>query len=411
MVPSNLFSARWTQTVTIPEDGHYTFYLTADDYAVLRINGIQLMSYRSLYRGPDDVAKVTRNYKAGTVLNIELSYVEYLGQASIRFYWAPEDIDGRWHGDYYNNAKLRGDVVREDNVTGTDLFIEWGRHTRMPDASERNAEDHFSVRWTRPFLAPLPTSQYYLCVYANHGARLFLDHQTLIGDEGWFRDTRPRFNCRAVALRSTGLPHDLQVDYHFSGGTETPLLGFWVLPRRPDTVWAGAFFDNLDMEGLPVFIDAVPRIDFQAGALSADPRLPATFAVHWKRVMTARPGHHTINLVCDDGVTFSINGIPKVDEWHEDVVESHTLGYDVNGQPEPILVELDYFHRESGHSPAPQLSLDWVQPTPMPTHTPTPTATPTATATPTPTQTPTPTPSPMPTLCCVTPTPSGTSSR
>lgn len=402
----NFFSARWVRKVTIPKDGTYTFYLFADDYAALKINGEQVLTYRQTRNGSNQMNKATRFYQKGMVLDMELSYVEYLGQAGVRFYWTPEEIDGSWHGAYYRNANLTGDVVREDHRTGDPLTVEWGKDLRMPEASERDENGAFSVRWTRLFLSDLPANHYYLCVYAHHGVEVFLDGQRLIDGPNRYQDVKPHFACHPASLRSTGLPHDLRLNYYYYGGVDDPMLGLWVVPQQQQPLWAGAFFDNFEMEGLPGFVDMVPQINFPDGAFSADPRLPDNFAVHWQRVMTAIPGHHTINLLCDDGVVFEINDKRLVDEWHEDEVESHTLAYDVTGGPQKIMVELDYFHQESGHSPAPQLALQWTQPTPTPTATSTPSPTPSPTPTHTPTSTPTSTPTPTPTLCCVTPTPS-----
>jgi mannan endo-1,4-beta-mannosidase len=181
------------------------------------------------------------------------------------------------------------------------------------------------------------------------------------------------------------------------------------------TDWRGEYYANAALSGEPALIRNDLAIDFNWGAGSPDPRLPADqFSARWMRQVGFEQAQYRFVVSSDDGVRLWVDGQPVLNEWHDGTLTDYSVNLDMS-QGKHFL-QLEYYENSGGA----MVRLIWAKvelptatptltpmstPTPMPTNTPLPTELPTPTDTPLPTDTPTPTDTPLPTD---TPTPTDT---
>jgi hypothetical protein len=161
--------------------------------------------------------------------------------------------------------------------------------------------------------------------------------------------------------------------------------------------WRGEYFASAMLAGEPVLVRNDERIDFNWGAASPDPRIPADgFSARWTRQQSLSAGYYRFTVMADDGVRFWIDGELVVDEWHDGLGTPYTFDAYAFGGQHPM--RLEYYENAGGA----MVRLTWTQiepptQTPSPTTTRTPTPTPSSTHTPLPTATSTPSPTSKPT--------------
>jgi mono/diheme cytochrome c family protein len=87
-VPANLFSVRWTGTITIPTSGSYRFRTVSDDGTRLWLNNVQRINNWSNHSATTDTtASIT--FTAGQRVPVTLEYFENGGSAVMRLQWRP----------------------------------------------------------------------------------------------------------------------------------------------------------------------------------------------------------------------------------------------------------------------------------------------------------------------------------
>lgn len=378
-VGKNWFSARWSRRLFL-EEGLYDFLLSADDRASVWLNGEPFMSTQG--KGNRAIEK-SYYVHANEALNFEVDYIEYWGDASIHFRWEPAvDHDG-WQGVYYDGIGLTGDPIGSEQYEGLTLRLDW-RERAIPRGI--SPDTPFSARWSRRLQAPQQDGPYLVCVYADDGVRVWLDGEKFI--DSWQNDA-PRFDCRPKTLVRAP-HHDLSIDYFHATGA--PLLGFWVIPDLAHE-WIGAFFDNPDLDGVPVQVRTAPQLMLTEE--SATPHRgypPPPWSVRWKRNFMAPMGNNSFHVKANSRVRVRLNNITKLDAWSDEGKHAQAFTY-ITPRDSRIYVEVDYatlgndVRLEFQHTPPP----------------PTPTATPLPSATPTLTVTPSPTPTAIPQCCTPTP--------
>ena len=384
VIGQNWFSVRWTRRIALPE-GYYTFVLSADDQAVVYMNGRQILSYigksasvnrASIYvPGPEPV-------------EFEVRFAEFWGNAHIQFYWEPDDGHCCWHIEYYKGAKFSGGSLFGESVSGDDLRKFWfSESSEIWRHVDYNAP--FSARVTRQLQSPGRRGNYHLCFYMQDSARLWLDGE-LLADHCECAG-QGCLVCRTALLRKRPL-HDLNLEYSHAMGI--PMLGIWIVPKINQEPWIGAYFTNPDLAGLPLLVQTAAKVDFDWGDEAPEPRLPRdAFSVRWMRAAEFVKGHYRFHVIVDDGARLRINNRVVLDAWTRGSEREYIVDYDVLTDKETIDIELDYFEADEKA----MVKLWW--------DTPASTCTPTPTATLTPSNTPSPTPAPTATPCCYTPHP------
>ncbi len=182
----------------------------------------------------------------------------------------------------------------------------------------------------------------------------------------------------------------------------TPLSTDTPIPTATPVVitdWRGEYYANAALAGGPALVRNDLSIDYNWGAGSPDPRLPADqFSVRWMRQVGFEQGQYRIVVSSDDGVRLWVDGQLVMDEWHDGTLTDYSVNLDMS-QGKHFL-QLEYYENSGGA----MVRLSWeevelptVTPTTTPTLTPTPTPALTLTPTPAPTDTPLPTDEPAPT--------------
>ena len=201
-VPADNFSARWTKTVAVAEEGAYRFTVTTDDGFRLYVDGERALDKwipqaRTTY-------DVTRHLAEGTH-EIVLEYFEAGGDAVAKLGYEktsdpPPPPPEPFAAEYFDNSALSGDPVlaRTDEVVDFD----WG--VGAPSAVVPS--DRFSARWTRSKTYEAGT--YRFTATGDDGIRVLVDGTQVI--DGWFY--QPPTTYTADVPLSAG-EHTVVVEY------------------------------------------------------------------------------------------------------------------------------------------------------------------------------------------------------
>ena len=204
-MPSDNFSARWTKSVTVDEEGNYKFTVTADDGVRLYVDGQKVIDKwvpqsRTTY-------SATRQLTQGTH-HIVLEYFEASGDAVAKFGYErtfdppppPPPPPEPFTSEYFDNSTLSGEPVltRSDDAVDFD----WG------EGSPNFAVPFnlFSARWTRT--KSYAAGIYRFSVTGDDGIRVLVDGSQVI--DGWFYQA-PTTYTADVPL-SEG-PHTVVIEY------------------------------------------------------------------------------------------------------------------------------------------------------------------------------------------------------
>jgi glucose/arabinose dehydrogenase len=177
-VPADNFSARWTKSVTLEEQGNYKFTATTDDGFRLFVDGDVVLDKWTPHGAT--TYEATRELSAGTH-EIKLEYFEAGGDAVAKLSYAktadpPPPPPEPWAAEYFGNSTLSGLPVltRSDNA----IDFDWGEGS----PSVAVPVDKFSARWTRT--KHYDAATYRFSVTADDGIRVLVDGLPVV--DGWF---------------------------------------------------------------------------------------------------------------------------------------------------------------------------------------------------------------------------------
>lgn len=185
VVNADQFSARWTQSLSLPA-GRYRFTATADDGLRLWVNNRLIIDQWHDQAETSFSAEI--NLPGGAV-PLKMEYYDHQGAAVARLSWTrlgdadttpapspaptPSPAQVGWLAQYFNNSDLSGSPAAERVDTAVDFI--WGSSSPIPNVV--NA-DNFSVRWVGS-----PTFQagrHQFLITADGGIRLWVNDQLLI---------------------------------------------------------------------------------------------------------------------------------------------------------------------------------------------------------------------------------------
>lgn len=151
--------------------------------------------------------------------------------------------------------------------------------------------------------------------------------------------------------------------------TNTPLPTATPTPEVVLTDWRGEYFANPSLAGAPILVRNDVAIDFNWGADSPDPRIPADrFSVRWTRTLRFREGLYELSVTVDDGVRLWMDGQLLIDEWHDSSLTTYSVTVQVS--PGHHYLQIEYYEGLGGAMI--QFSRERVKPatpTPPPTET------------------------------------------
>ncbi len=262
--------------------------------------------------------------------------------------------DTVWLGEYYANPWLMGPpvVVREDS----EVNFNWG--TGSPDPLV--PADNFSVRWTRKLA--FEAGRYRFTTETDDGVRLFLDGQLII--DQW-RD-QPATVYTVERDLSAGT-HSLRMEYYEASGGAIARLS-WKRIDAPTPVptgpWRGEYFANPFLSGSPTLVRNDAAINFNWGAGSPDPAIPADgFSVRWTRTVNFGGGRYRFKTTTDDGVRLYVDGRLVINRWYDMARTSFTV--DLTLSKGEHAIRMEYYENQGNASAA----LSWQklkdEPTPV----------------------------------------------
>lgn len=136
-----------------------------------------------------------------------------------------------------------------------------------------------------------------------------------------------------------------------AAATVTPMVSPTPLqsptPDVPESAWLGHYYANVTLTGSPVLVREDQDIDFQWGAGSPDPAVPADrFSARWRGYWPFSAGRYAFVAYTDDGVRIWVDGQRVVDNW-VDQAPAISSG-EIYLQSGMHLVEVEYYDNREG---------------------------------------------------------------
>jgi hypothetical protein len=146
----------------------------------------------------------------------------------------------------------------------------------------------------------------------DDGVRLWVDGRLLV--DQWHDGT----GSYSGEIYLDGGKHQVRMEMYELTGNARAHLG-WTL-ETGQAEWKGKYYANSDLEGEPVMVRTDSHINFNWGAGSPGPGLPADgFSVKWVSHVVFAEGTYRFCARADDGVSVEMNDkLPYIiREWHE----------------------------------------------------------------------------------------------
>jgi hypothetical protein len=241
-----------------------------------------------------------------------------------------------WRGEYFDNPNLSGPpvLVRNDPA----VRFSWGPNSPGPGVPA----DNFSARWIRDIHFSAGT--YRFKVLVDDGARLWVDDHLIIDrwrtgpPESFYGEITLSEGTHRVRLEYFEYIYDAQVHLEWERIGESE----GSLPDFPE--WRAEYFDNRNVEGVPVLVRNESRIAHNWGSGSPNPAVPAdNFSARWLRQVELPSGTYGMRVTVDDGVRVWINDVLFIDSWQSGEARTvETEGHLGSGRH---WLRVEYFER------------------------------------------------------------------
>lgn len=109
----------------------------------------------------------------------------------------------------------------------------------------------------------------------------------------------------------------------------------------PSAVWRASYFNNRNLQGIPVAVQEVSAINFSWSTNPPIAQLPAdNFSARFERLVNFTDGFYRFSVSVDDGVRFWIDNELLIDEWHGADNRTYSVGRNLRGLH---TLTLDYY--------------------------------------------------------------------
>lgn len=308
-VSVNRFLARWTTTKTFAA-GEYEFTATADDGVRLYVDGVRVidkwldqapMTYTArmpLDGGPHKVVMEYYENGGGAVAKLRADKVADLPEQ-------PAYRASFWNTPDGNPPAIpdRAPVLVRDDET---IDFDWAESS--PGAGI--TADRFVARWTKTEV--LSAGVYRFSGSFDDGIRVYVDNIPVV--DRW---TYENASYSVDKVISAG-PHVLRVEYFESGGGARAAFDYARVGEveSEDTGFAGEYYANRALDGLPALTRTDKTIDFNWAAGSPAAGIPADdFSARWRKTITVPAGNYEFTVTADDGVRLYVDGTKVLDKW------------------------------------------------------------------------------------------------
>lgn len=138
---------------------------------------------------------------------------------------------------------------------------------------------------------------------------------------------------------------------------------FSIVNAQPtDGGWQATYWNNTDLSGAPVLQHFEtdqhhnPELDRNWGTYRPWPEVETDFfSARWERSTFMEPGRYRFSATADDGIRVWVNNQLIIDEWFNQVVDTHLGYYDV-AQAGDVQIKVEYY--EAQHHAVAKLTWD-----------------------------------------------------
>jgi hypothetical protein len=235
-------------------------------------------------------------------------------------YPSPRPSSGPWYGQYWNNTAQSGTPALVRNDAAVDF--NWGFGT--PDTA-RVFSDYFSARWSRVFNFVGGTYRFNLM--ADDGIRLWVD-----GNNVFDRYSYVGGQTYQVDVGIAPGAHTITVDYVEQAGLAYVRATFSRIgdnvppgpqpcptacpPSVTNGPWSAQFFNNINLDGAPVFTANYQGIRFNWGYGSPVGSVPVdNFGARFTQYRYFPAGVYRFVARSDDGVRIFVDDRPVINQW------------------------------------------------------------------------------------------------
>jgi LysM repeat protein len=259
---------------------------------------------------------------------------------------SPTPSTGPWYGQYWNNTAQSGTPALVRNDAAVDF--NWGFGT--PDTA-RVFSDNFSVRWSRAFYFQGGTYRFNLM--ADDGIRVWVD-----GNNVFDRYSYVGGQTYQVDVGITPGNHTITVDYVEQAGLAYVRATFYRIgdgapgpqpctttacpPPAANGPWSAQFFNNINLDGAPVFAANYQGIRFNWGYGSPSAYVPAdNWGARFTQYRYFPTGVYRFVAKSDDGVRIYVDNNLVINQWVQQ--SSRTVTGDIALGAGSHLVRVEYF--------------------------------------------------------------------
>lgn len=354
-INSDGFSARWGTDVYLPA-GTYRFWARADDNIRITVN-FDFHPIIDTFANPAVGQTVTADITLheGTH-HIQVDYRENTATAYAYVSWSnlasnptgpnfpvqPPPTGsintGVWTAQYYSNPNLSGSPAAIQSEASPNR--NWGTGAPMSGVPA----DNFSVRWTST--QNLSGGSYRIVTRADDGVRVYVNGALLINE--WHGATGQSYSVDVTLPAGN---NNFIVEYMENSGVAfieyslTQISGGAVPPPSGGTgstggAWVAYYYNNRDLAGSPSAILSQASVGGQWGNGSPVASIGAdNFSVRWTTTQQYNAGTYRISARADDGVRVYVDGVLRLNQWHNASGQTYTADVTLTAGQHTISVE------------------------------------------------------------------------
>jgi hypothetical protein len=276
----------------------------------------------------------------------------------------PGPASNAFTGCYFSDQVLGNSAMTR---TDQNINFDWGNGSFAPNMPT----DHFSARWTGNF--SFNAGGYTFSMTSDDGSRLYIDNQLVL--DKWI--DQPATTYTAAKTLTAG-SHEIKMEYYENGGGAVAKLSWTqgsgtstnppagtACPKPSLNAFTGCYYTDQTLTSLAL-IRTDQSINFDWGGGSPDPAIPVDhFSVRWQGNFQFNAGDYTFSATGDDGIRVLIDGIPIIDQFHDQPATTYTATKTMTAGTHQITIE---YYENGGNAVA---KVSWVQgnsstPTPPP---------------------------------------------